>query len=132
MEFLPIILSVVASMIIGFVWYGPLFGNQWMKLVNLTKKDIEDSKDKMPLTYAGMAVISLIQAVVLYQFIISQNIIGVMGGVLIGFFVWFGFVATVNFSTVLFSKKPFELFAIESGYQLVYLLMAGALIGAWR
>ncbi|MDQ5900961.1 MAG: hypothetical protein QG600_539 [Patescibacteria group bacterium] len=132
MEFLPIILSVVVSMIIGFVWYGPLFGNQWMKLVNLTKKDIEDSKDKMPLTYAGMAVISLIQAVVLYQFIISQNIIGVMGGVLIGFFVWFGFVATVNFSTVLFSKKPFELFAIESGYQLVYLLMAGALIGAWR
>lgn len=132
MEFLPIILSVVASMIIGFVWYGPLFGNQWMKLVNLTKKDIEDSKDKMPLTYAGMAVISLIQAVVLYQFIISQNIVGVMGGVLIGFFVWFGFVATVNFSTVLFSKKPFELFAIESGYQLVYLLIAGALIGAWR
>lgn len=133
MNFLPILISVVVSMVLGFIWYSPiLFGNQWLKLVGLTKKDIEDSKDKMHFTYGGMMIISLIQAIVLSQFITTQGVIGVMGGVLVGFFAWFGFIATFGLSQVLFSKKSFHLYAIETGYQLVYLLLAGAIISSFQ
>lgn len=119
-------------MVIGFIWYGPLFGKSWMELVGLTKKDIEDAKAKMPLTYAGMMLTSLVQSVILSQFISSQNAVGVLGGIMVSFFAWLGFTAAFGISSVLFSKKPFKLFAIETGYQLVFLLVAGALIASWQ
>jgi hypothetical protein len=34
----------VLSMVIGFVWYGPLFGKKWMEIVGATFKDIEERK----------------------------------------------------------------------------------------
>lgn len=31
--------AAIASMILGFLWYGPLFGNAWMRLSGMTEAD---------------------------------------------------------------------------------------------
>ena len=31
-----VLAAAVSTMIIGYVWYGPLFGKQWQKLSNVT------------------------------------------------------------------------------------------------
>lgn len=38
---LAIVLAVVVSMVLGMLWYGPLFGNQWMALVGKKKEDAQ-------------------------------------------------------------------------------------------
>ena len=34
-------IAAIIPMLIGFVWYGPIFGNAWMKEMNFTKESLE-------------------------------------------------------------------------------------------
>ena len=61
-NFLAIIVCAVVSMIVGTIWYGPLFGKKWMKHFNFTKEDIPhtgkylvDVKDG-PLRFGGIPI----------------------------------------------------------------------------
>jgi hypothetical protein len=49
----------------------------------------------------------------------------------IAFAVWLGFVTTVQLTAVLFARKPFKLYAIDTGYQLVCYLVMGIILAVW-
>ena len=34
-------IAAIVPMFIGFVWYGPIFGNAWMKEMGFTKESLE-------------------------------------------------------------------------------------------
>ena len=53
---------------------------------------------------------------------------GALYGLLIGLF----FVATSYGINMLYQRKSFVLWAIDSGYQVLYLAMTGAILGVWR
>ena len=40
MNFYVLFLAALVPMVIGFVWYGPLFGNAWMKEMGFTKESL--------------------------------------------------------------------------------------------
>ncbi|CAI8251937.1 MAG: Uncharacterised protein [Polaribacter sp. SA4-10] len=40
MNYNVLFLAALVPMIIGFVWYGPLFGNAWMKEMGFTKESL--------------------------------------------------------------------------------------------
>ena len=61
-NWVALITAAVASMAVGFIWYGPLFGKTWMKLSGL--KEMGD-KSQMPKTCTIMFVASLVTAYVL-------------------------------------------------------------------
>ncbi len=42
MNYLAIITGTVLSMILGFVWYGPLFGKKWKELAGANDKELKD------------------------------------------------------------------------------------------
>ena len=52
-------------------------------------------------------------------------------GVAVGFFNWLGFVATVMLMITLYEKRPAKLFWINSGFQLISLLIMGAIVAVW-
>ena len=105
-----VISAGVASMIVGFIWYGPLFGKMWMKLTG--KKEMADKKE-MPKTYAIIFIASLITAYVL----------SVLGPTMqTAFWVWLGFQATLLLHSVLFEGKSWNLYFLNAGHQLVSLL----------
>lgn len=128
---LPVAVSAILSMVIGTVWYGPLFGKRWMKLVSITKEQMEKGKKDMPKTYGTMFVGSLVTSYVLAFTVGMSATKDVTTGVVIAFWIWLGFIVAVKLSEVLFEKKAWELFYIECGYYLVFLLVAGGIIGAW-
>ena len=43
-SYLAVLVAAAAAMAIGFLWYGPLFGNQWKKLMNFTDKGMKEMK----------------------------------------------------------------------------------------
>lgn len=36
---LAVLVSVIWMFVLGFLWYGPLFGESWMSMVGLTMED---------------------------------------------------------------------------------------------
>ena len=109
-NWVAVIAAGIASMVVGFVWYGPLFGKMWMKMSG--KKEMED-KSQMPKTYAIMFIASLVTAYVLT----------VLGGSLqTAFWVWLGFQATLLLHSVLFEGKSWNFYFLNAGHQLVSLL----------
>lgn len=109
-NWISIIAMAVVSMMVGYIWYGPLFGKIWMKLSG--KKEMGD-KSQMPKTYAITFVASIVTAYVLSVFGASLNT---------AFWIWLGFQATLLLNTVLFEGKSWNLFYLNAGHQLVSLL----------
>lgn len=105
-----VFLAAVASMVVGFVWYGPLFGKAWSKLSG--HKDMGDKKE-MPKTYGILFVASMVAAYVL-------SMLG--ADLMTAFWVWLGFQATLLLHSVLFEGKSWNLYFLNAGHQLVSLL----------
>jgi hypothetical protein len=53
-------------------------------------------------------------------------------GAVLGLTLWAGFAATIGFTAHLASDRHIGIYFIDAGYQLVYLLLMGSLIGAWK
>ncbi len=129
--------AAFASMVIGFLWYGPIFGKKWMALSGITKEQIVASKKKgMAKQYALMFVGSLIMAYVLaHAFVFASTymkVSGVMAGLSVGFWNWLGFIAPVTLGIVLWEGKPWKLWCLNNSYYLVSLLVMGSILALWQ
>ncbi len=130
-NYLAVLLSAVAAMVIGFLWYGPLFGKEWMLLVGLTEAKMAKAKDQMGQMYGLMFVSSLVMAYVLAHFVwyAAPGSLTLLIAVKTAVWAWLGFVITTQLSKFLFSpdKKPVKLLVIESSYYLVTLIVMGVI-----
>ncbi len=131
-NFLAIIVAAIVNMALGFVWYGPLLGKQWMKLSGRTKESMEKEKKDMPMVMASLFVGALVTAYILALFIKYAGATTFEIGAKIGFMAWLGFVATTMLADVLYEKKNKQLAAINLGYNLVALLTNGAILAVWK
>ncbi|MDO8563777.1 MAG: DUF1761 domain-containing protein [Nanoarchaeota archaeon] len=129
MAYLAILLCALASMVIGSLWYGPLFGKTWMKLSGMTKEQIAKGK-KMNMTpyYFAAFIMSLLTAYVLEWLINALNVPSISGALLLGVLVWLGFYVTTLSSSVLWEGKPFKLYLLNISYGLVLFLAISAIL----
>jgi surface polysaccharide O-acyltransferase-like enzyme len=133
---LAVLASAIATMVVGFLWYSPvLFANPWMKLMghdpNDKAKIAEMQKSAGP-SYFMSLIASILAAFVLGKLIAVAGFSTAIDGLKIGLVVWLGFVTTVQFTNALFSRQPFRLYMINTGYQFVCYAAMGAILGAWR
>lgn len=70
MNFLYFFLAALVPLVIGFLWYGPIFGNAWMKEMGFTKESLEGSN--MALIFIVSYVFSLLIAFFLLPATIHQ------------------------------------------------------------
>ena len=127
-NYLAVILAAVAAMVVGSLWYGPLFGNAWMKLVGISKADI--NKKEMPKLYGIMFIGALVEAYVLSHFIHYAGAYTLILGAKTGLWAWLGFVATTMVGNYMFAKRPMNLYYIDASYALVNLVIMGAIIAS--
>jgi hypothetical protein len=71
MNYNVLFLAALVPMIIGFVWYGPLFGNAWMKEMGFTKESLAGTN--MVKTLIISYVFSLFIAFFLMFVVIHQS-----------------------------------------------------------
>ncbi len=124
-----LLVSIVVSVPLGMLWYGPLFGKPWMKLSGITMPEVKPSMSVM----IKPVIISLIGALFL-AFSIANSISigktlyhlsGLTVGLQVAFFNWLGYVVPVNLSFVAWEGKSWKLFFIHTGYWLVLLGIMG-------
>jgi hypothetical protein len=129
-----IIASAIVSMVIGSVWYGPLFGKRYMVALGMNEWSPEkqaEMKRSMPKAYAGQFIASLVMFFVFAWYIGPSGHPGVLGGVNNAFWVWIGFAVPLKLGDALWGGKMI-LFWLSIGNMLLTLLAAGALIGGWQ
>ena len=135
-NYFAVLLSGVASMIVGFVWYGPLFGKQWGKLVGFTPSKTLAAKKNMTQTNLMMFISSVVTAYVLFHFIwyAAPGSLTLFIALKTATWAGLGFIAPVSFSTFIYNpdKKPMSLLLIEVGYQLVSLLVMSVIFFLFR
>ena len=129
-----VLASGIVSMVLGMLWYGPLFGKKWMQLSGIKEPSKEEQgkiMGKMLPSMAGGFVAALVMAYVLSMFVKFVGAATPLDGALVGFWAWLGFIATVTMSSVLWEGKPWRLWILNIGYYLVTLVATGAILAAW-
>lgn len=133
-NFVAVLVAAVTSMALGFIWYSPqVLGKPWMKLMGYTQEDLKAEQKKMGMLYGLSFVLALIMAYVLTHVIaMSENYFGMdrlTTGLTSAFWMWLGFVMPVQATDTIFGSKKWMLLGINTGYQLVSLLVMGIVIG---
>lgn len=128
-NYLAVLVAAIVSMVIGFLWYGPLFGKQWMQLMNFDKKKINEAKKKgMGKIYTLAFLTTLIMSFVLAHFVDYVEAKTITDGIILGFWVWIGFLATTQIGSVLWEGKPVKLYLINTLHYLVTLAVMAAIL----
>ncbi len=135
-NYLAVLTCAVISMILGGIWYGPLFGKKWMEILGTDSKDKKEiakmQKSAGPL-YLIQFLLTLFQAYVLAYYVKGWNEVSGVEGSLWIFFAFImptiaGFSMWNNYT----KKVAIERFLIQSGYQLVLFTLFGLILGSWK
>jgi len=109
LNLLAVLIAAISTMVVGFLWYSPLlFAKPWMKEMGCDPSDkarMEEMKKSAGPAYGGSFLASLISAFILALFLHEMRVASLHMGLLVGFHVWLGFVATVQFTSALFTKQ---------------------------
>ena len=132
-HWLPVIVSAVAVFVIGALWYSPmLFGKAWVKAHGHTPEKIEAMRASMGRAYGVSFLCYVVMAVAMAILVRRMDVIYVRGGVKLGALIGVGFAATIGLTSHMFSEKKLATWLIDAGYQIVYLMVMGAILVAWR
>ena len=117
LNFLAILASGIASLILGFVWYGPLFGKAWAGYTGWTKEKIKTILgSRMARTYILTFYAALVSAFALSCLSRALGASGAMDGLILGLVAGIGIAAMGFATTFLFEHKPLGLWLIVAGY----------------
>lgn len=138
-NYLAIPVAALASFMLSFLWWGPLFGKKWAELAGL--KDMQPDNSAM---IRGM-LLNLVGVLILcYVLAHSVNVWrpSVWGagadqpahiyGFFGGFFVWLGYVVPLQINTVAWEQRSWAFFGINVGGHFISLQAAAMILAFWR
>jgi hypothetical protein len=133
LNYWAVLVAGLAAFMVGGIWYTGLFGKLWVKLHGFSPEKVKEMQAKMspPKFFGGMLLSYLALALVLAILLTGLKEQGAGVGAALGFLVWLA-VAAVGMTAHIASDKVIGLYWIDVGCELVYLLIMGALLGAWR
>ena len=131
-NFLAVGVAALAPMVIGAVWYGPLFGKAWVSAHGHTPERLEEMNKGMGKAYGLSLVCYLVMATVLAYLLAWIGAVNVPSALWMAFLCWLGFAVTIGLTAHLFSDRKPAAYLIDVAFQLVYMLAMGAILGAWR
>lgn len=129
---LAVLVAAIANFIIGMIWYGPLFGKAWIKMMGWTPKQIAEAKKKGMAKPAAVGFISgLVMSFVLANIIKFSGAVSLVEGLAMGFLVWIGFVAAIMLGSVLWEGRDVKLYILNVLCYLVSFLVMSAIFILW-
>jgi len=132
LNYIAIVAAAIVSMIIGFLWYGPIFGKVWIRLMGFTAKDMEKAKKKgMAKSYIIMFIGVLVTAYILAHFVDYMEATTFLAGMEVGCWLWLGFIAPVMLGMVLWEGKPVKLYLLNVVYQLIIIELMAGILAVW-
>ena len=126
-NWLAVLVGTVLSMAMGALWYGPLFGQLWLRLIGKTADELESD----PIMYVKTALAALIGMVVLNLTVAAFGPSGFLSGMLLSGLLFIGFGAVTTFVYTTFEGPTEKVWALYAAYQLVVYLIMGGVFAIW-
>lgn len=129
---LAIFFAMLSNVFVGMLWYGPLFGKSWIKLVGIKPSELTMDND----TYAKSILIALLGAIGLNSILqysmqlsgLSNEIINV---VVCAAMISLTFSAPPLLNLVIYENRPTKLFLINIFHQFAVYLVMGLVLSIW-
>lgn len=141
-NYLAVLACGVAAVIIGSIWYGPLFGKIWMEgmgIGKLTPEQMKEGMKQMPRNYAIQFIGSLLTAAVVAYVVLAFDFVwrdyymsNQMLGIKAGLVIWLGLILPIKYAESLWNGKKFKYVAVDIGYWLIMLPIYGLIVATWR
>ena len=135
-NYLAVLACGIFAMIIGFVWYGPLFGKKWLEVMGADVKDIATRKEmqkKAGPLYGIQFILTLFQAYVLAHYIQGWSEVSSVENAL---WIWAAFVMPIVAGSAMwnnYSKRvAWTRFLLQGWYQLILFIAFGLILGYWQ
>ncbi len=128
--------GAVFSMVLGAIWYGPIFGKKWMEIIGVDPSNLENRKKMQksagPL-YFVQFILTLFQVLVLAHLIADTQRVG---GLERSLWIWAAFIIPTLAGAVMWTNQSGKLkwsrFLIQGGYQLILFIVFGLLLQFWK
>ncbi|MEQ9403400.1 MAG: DUF1761 domain-containing protein [Cyclobacteriaceae bacterium] len=136
-NYLAVLIAVVATFFFGFIWYTPLFGKAWAHEMGYDP-DMKPDGGQM-----AKGMIMMVAGNFFMAWVFAHNLAvwnpetwgqGPIEGSLFtfalsaSFFTWLGFFFPVDLGSMAWEKKSFKLFMINTSYHFLALLIAACII----
>ena len=129
-----VLVAGIATFFLGAVWYMALFGKLWCRLSGFSpEKQKEMQTAGPPHVFFGTMIGSYL--VLSWVVAVLAAWIGVstaMAGSALGFFLWLGPALCIGLTSYIANDRKFGVYVIDLAYQLVFLVMTGAIVGGWH
>ena len=135
-NYFAVVTGAVLSMIIGAIWYGPLFGKKWLEVIGMSTTSLEERK-KMQKSAGPLFMIQFL--LTLFQILVLAHLIAdttLVSGIERALWIWVAFVMPTLAGAVMWTndsnKMKLARFLIQGGYQLTMFLIFGILLQLWK
>lgn len=129
LNYLAILVAGIVPMIVGAVWYGPLFGKRWLALMETTEEAIAEGFNPLK-TYGVSFLFAIASAFGLA--ILLDGFSGPLHGAHAALVAVIAFVIPVSHQSVAFEQRKSGLAVLNVAYNLVALLGQAILLSVWK
>ena len=133
-NYLAVLVAAVAAFGLGALWYGgSALGKSWQKELGFTDEYLQQgSMGKIfGTSFVAMFIMALGMAM-LVQGHSDGEAIGWLQGLYHGLYVGIFFAAMSMGINYLYQRRSVKLWLIDSLYQIIFLAIMGAILGAWQ
>lgn len=135
-NYLAVLISSLISFALGAVWYNPsVFGKKWQEELGYTDEYLQEGN--MSTIFGTTFILILIMIFGLAHLFQTSDMLGVHSydwltglkhGALVGLF----FVSASYGINLLYQRRSLTLWLIDSGYQILFLALSGAILATWQ
>lgn len=130
-NYLAVLVAMIGAMVVGAIWYSPsVFGTAWMKLSGITPDPTK--KEGMMKAMIVAALSNLVLACTLAHVFVFFGVQTLFIGLEVAFFLWLGFAAAIRLVHHVFEGKPFQLYLLNTAYDLLVMLVMGTVLSLWK
>jgi len=132
LHWLAVIVVAIAGFLLGWLWYGPLFGRAWMAEMKITPETIKAANYNMPKLFGTGFAYTLISTFALAWLLRALGTHGALHGAAVGLVVGVLLVGARLANTSLWENRSLRLQAINLGHEAALFAMQGAILAVWR
>ena len=126
-NWIGVVILAVFNMIVGALWYGPLFGRLWLRIIGKQAEELRSSAGMYVLSFVG----AVVAAYVLNVVVSGLGLTAWWWGAIAGAVVWVGMGATGTLTFSIFEGPPIGAWFLHALYGLVVYAAGGVLFVLW-
>lgn len=125
-----ILVCFILVSVLGFLWYDPFFGDQWMTMEGLDPEMITANPPGAGIWISNI-IATIVPLYVLAWLFVKLNVRSGINGAGYGLLITFSFVFLTKMTNDMFAQHPYALSWITGGYEMISMTLSGFILGAW-